>query len=160
MYTTGIQYVFRQDVCHCPGLHLQNTQPETAIYLHEHLTLEHFLHVQLCGRPTGNNCTSLAGRSIPSGSFLTWVNTDTCETVRMDMSRVDLDLLLYFCKAASPTFSKRRVPVQTTSVSGVSKTIRTDSRLTHAVHVGQGINQTLRNTLAVLRRFSTNTTDQ
>ena len=96
MYTTGIQYVFRQDVCHRPGLHLQNTQQETAIYLHEHRTVELFMHMQLCGRSTGNDCTSLAGRSIPSGSFrstLTWVNTGTCDPVHVDMSRVDRDLL-------------------------------------------------------------------
>ena len=95
VYTTGIQYGFRQDVCHCPELHLQNIQHETVTYLHEHLTVAHFLHVQLCRRSTGNNCTSHAVRSIPYLSIISFktklsrVKSGTCVTVHVDMGRVD-----------------------------------------------------------------------
>ena len=72
VYTSVLQEGFRQDfvtVSSPPQLHLQNTQHETAIFLHEHLTVAHFVQVQICGRLSGNNCTSLADGSIPSASF-------------------------------------------------------------------------------------------
>ena len=76
-------------MCHCPELHLQNIKHEPAIYLREHLTVAHFVHVQLCGRSTGNNGISLAGRSIPSASLRSNPNSQESILATVDMGRVD-----------------------------------------------------------------------
>ena len=98
VYTSVLQEGFRQDfvtVSSPPQLHLQNTQHETAIFLHEHLTVAH-----VC---TGANLWEIVGQqlyipcwrkhTISIISFktkVTRVKAEICQTVHFDMGRVDL----------------------------------------------------------------------
>ena len=49
-------------MCITAQLHLQNTQHKPVTFLHEHLTVAHVLHVQLCGRSTYIQCINQNSR--------------------------------------------------------------------------------------------------